>query len=330
MGSGPAEREHGVMSAVALPLATGFRARAARPAFSPAAYPAHDGELLLVVNANASGVRRNPDLVSRAAFALRAAGGQVDLRVTESAAELAAVAADPDRRLVLLGGDGTMHALANLPSVQAEAALLPVGGANNIANSLGIPTDLKAAAELAVTGRARHVDAIEARSAHRRVVVVEGVSVGFHALARARYTAVNSTDVRAAVGAGFSAIRAFHPVPVALELDGEAELSPLGQLFAANLPLYGPRLAVAPDADPSDGLIDVVRLETRGRLDTLAALASLRRGRDPKGIERRRARRIRIVTGGRSPVIADTLDLGTGPVDLTIRPEALRIVAPRP
>jgi diacylglycerol kinase (ATP) len=319
------------MTAAALPLPgllpSAFRAPAL-PALRPVAYPAHDGELVLVVNANASGVRRNPGIVSQAAFALRAAGGQVELRVTESAAELAAVAADPDRRLVLLGGDGTMHALANLPAAQAEAALLPVGGANNIATSLGIPTDLYAAAELAVNGRARAIDAIEARSATRTVVVVEGISVGFHALARARYSAVNSTDVRAAVGAGFSAIRAFHPVPVALELDGEAELSPLGQLFAANLPLYGPRLAVAPDADPADGLIDVVRIATRGRLDTIAALASLRRGHDPKGIVRRRARRIRIVTGGRSPVIADTLDLGTGPVDLTIRPAALRIVAP--
>jgi diacylglycerol kinase (ATP) len=328
MGSGPLEREHDAMSAVALPLAPGLRAKA-QPAFRPAAYPAHEGELVLVVNANASGVRRNPQLVSQAAFALRAAGAQVELKVTESPAELAAIAADPDRRLVLLGGDGTMHALANLPSAQAEAALLPVGGANNIATSLGIPTDLYAAAELAVTGKARAIDAIEARSAERTVVVVEGVSVGFHAMARARYSAVNSTDVRAAVGAGFSAIRSFHPVPVALELDGEAELSPLGQLFAANLPFYGPRLAVAPDADPADGLIDVVRIETRGRLDTIAALASLRRGRDPKGIERRRARRIRIVTGGRSNVIADTFDLGTGPVDLAIRPAALRIVAPR-
>jgi diacylglycerol kinase (ATP) len=309
-------------------LATIPTAPAPLRALRPAAAPSQADELVLVVNANASGVRKQPELVSRAAFALRAAGARVELRVTDSAAELAAVAADPTRRLVLLGGDGTMHALANLPFAQAEAALLPVGGANNIATSLGIPTDLAAAADLAVNGSARAIDAIEARSAERSVVVVEGISVGFHALARARYSAVNSTDVRAAVGAGFSAIRAFHPVPVALELDGRAELTPLGQLFAANLPLYGPRLAVAPDADPADGLIDVVRLATRGRLDTIAGLASLRRGHDPKGIVRDRARRIRIVTGGRSPVIADTLALGTGPVDLTIRPGALRIVAP--
>jgi diacylglycerol kinase (ATP) len=283
--------------------------------------------LTLVVNANASGVRRDPALASRAAFALRTAGAEVELRVTRSAAELAAVAADPQRRVVLLGGDGTVHAFANLAHASAEMALLPVGGANNIARSLGIPLDLADAAALAVRGHARSLDLIEAQTSRRRVVAVEGVSVGFHAVARARYAAVNSTDLRAAVGAGFSAIRAFHPAPVALELDGDAELAVFGQLFLANLPYYGPRLAVAPHADPADGLLDVVRIPTRGRLDTVAALAVLRRGRDPHGLTRERVRRVRINTGGRSPVIADTVDLGPGTVELKILPARLQIVA---
>lgn len=304
-------------------------AAVARSTFTrPGADPLHADELILVVNANASGVRRQPELAARLAFALRAEGAAVDLRVTESSAELAAVAADPERRLVLLGGDGTVHGIANLPELGAEIALLPVGGANNIARSLGLPVDLAAAARLAVRGRARLLDAIEARSAQRRVVVVEGVSIGLHALARARYGGLNSTDARAAVGAGLAAISRFHPVPMALELDGEAELAALGQLFAANLPFYGPRLAVAPDADPSDGLMDVVAVHTRGRLDTVAALARLRRGRNPHALTRRRARQVRVVTAG-SPVIADTLELGAGTIDLTIRPAALRIVAPR-
>jgi diacylglycerol kinase (ATP) len=313
------------MTATPLPAASVTAARRLR--LRPGAHPIHAGELILVVNANASGVRRHPELASRVAFMLRSEGAGVELRVTESAAELTAAAADPERRLVLLGGDGTVHGLANLPGLAAEIALLPVGGANNIARSLGLPVELAAAARLAARGRARSLDAIEARTATRRAVVVEGVSVGFHAFARARYGGINSTNVRAAVAAGFAAIVDFHPVRMALELDGEAEVAPLGQLFAANLPFYGPRLAVAPEADPSDGLIDVVALHTRGRVDTVAALAALRHGRDPRGVTRRRARRVRVATGGGSPVIADTLELGSGTVDLTIRPGALRIVA---
>jgi diacylglycerol kinase (ATP) len=297
------------------------------PVPRPAVHPRRAGELILVVNANASGVRRQPDLASRLAFALRSEGAGVELRVTESAAELAAVASDPERRLVLLGGDGTVHGLANLPGLAAEIALLPVGGANNIARSLDLPIELAAAASLAVRGRARLLDAIDARSAQRRVTVVEGVSVGFHALARARYGGLNSTDMPSAVTAGLAAVADFHPIRIALELDGEGELATLGQLFVANLPFYGPRLAVAPKADPSDGWMDVVAVQTRGRLDTVAALAALRRGRNPRAIRRSRAHRVRVATTG-SPVFADTLELGSGTVDLTIRPRALRIVAP--
>jgi diacylglycerol kinase (ATP) len=300
---------------------------ATRPAPRSRAHASRAGELILVVNANASGVRRQPELASRLAFVLRSEGAGVQIRVTENAAELAAVAADPERRLVLLGGDGTVHGVANLPGFGAEIALLPVGGANNIARSLGLPVDLAAAARLAVRGGVRMLDAIEAQSANRRVVAVEGISVGLHALARSRYGGLNSTDVRAAVGAAIGAVAHFRPVRMAVELDGEAELAALGQLFAANLPFYGPRLAVAPDADPFDGLIDVVALHTRGRLDTMAALATLRRGRDPHGVTRRRAHRVRIAAPG-SPVIADTLELPSGIVDLKVRPGALRIVAP--
>jgi diacylglycerol kinase family enzyme len=323
--SGPSLQS--VSVALTASSAAATEALAARPARRLRARASRAGALILVVNANASGVRRQPELASRLAFVLRAEGAGVQIRVTESAAELATVAADPERRLVLLGGDGTVHGLANLPEFGAEIALLPVGGANNIARSLGLPVDLAEAARLAVRGRARLLDAIEARSADRRVVAVEGVSIGLHALARSRYGGLNSTDVRAAVGAGIAAVARFRPVRMALELDGEAELAALGQLFAANLPFYGPRLAVAPDADPFDGLIDVVTLHTRGRLATMAALTALRRGRNPRAVARRRARRVRVAAPG-SPVIADTLELPLGTVDLTVRPGALRIVAP--
>jgi hypothetical protein len=37
---------------------------------------------------------------------------------------------------------------------------------------------------------------------------------------------------------------------------------------------------------------------------------------------------VRIATGGRSPVIADTTNLGTGPVTLEAAPGALALVRP--
>ena len=284
--------------------------------------------LVMVANANASRIVRHPDLVDGARRLLRATGARVDVHVTSTVDELAALLSEADRRVVLLGGDGSLHAAANIPGPKPELALLPAGGANNVARSLGVPTDLSAAARLAVAGATRSLDLIAARTATRRHLVVEGVSAGFHALARADYTGTNSSDVRAAVRAGIGAVARFRPLTVGLEVDGKFQVVRIGQLFAANLPLFGPGLHVAPGADPTDGLIDLVAIDIAGRRSLMSLASRLRRGDHlgRPGVTRVRARKIRIATGGRSPIIADTTNLGAGTVELTVLPGALEVV----
>jgi len=301
--------------------------RRPRPAHLRPANP----RLLLVANANASGLAGQREVVDGVVGALTRWGGRVEKRLTGSIDELNAVVSEEERRVVLLGGDGSLHAAANVPGAKPELALLPAGKANNVARELGIPTDLDAAARLAVHGESRAIDAIVATAGTTRYVAIEGVSVGYHALARARYRAANSADLAAGVAAAATAFARFHPVSLALESDGTLELATVGQLFVANFPLFGYGLQVAPGADPSDGLLDAVAIEVGGRAGIVPMLAHLRDGSHLERPTARRwnVRRIRIATGGRSPVIADTTNLGTGPVELTVEPGALRVVAPR-
>jgi len=296
---------------------------------SPAATPPRrlrslTPHLLLVANGNASGLSRRPSLVQDSAQLLRLAGARVETRVTTSLDELDAALATAERRVVLLGGDGSVHAAAN-SGHHAELALIPAGGANNIARSLGIPTDFAAASRLAVEGVAGAVDAISVETPTERYVAVEGISVGFHAQARTQYTAKNSTDVRAAVRAGVRAVAHFEAPTIALSLDGECGLVTITQLFVANMPLFGPSLRVAP-ADPGDGLLDVVTIEG-GRRALAALVPHLRRGTHlgRRGVTHTRAHRIRIATRGRSPIIADTTNVGDVAV-LRAAPRALEIV----
>ena len=230
--------------------------------------------------------------------------------------------------MVLLGGDGSLHAAANAAAnsgVRAEFALIPAGGANNVARSLGIPVDFDAAARLAVQGAPRSVDAIRVDSVAGRYLAVEGVSVGFHAFARTQYTAKNSTDKRAAIRAGFRAVRNFEPPTMALSIDASCRIAAYGQVFVANMPLFGPGLKVAP-ADPADALLDVVTIEG-GRRAVLGLVRHLRRGTHlgRPGVSHVRARRIKIATRGRSPIVADTTYMGDT-VELTVEPQALDIV----
>jgi diacylglycerol kinase family enzyme len=283
---------------------------------------------VLVANANASGIMRRPELVDGASRLLRSHGARVETRLTSSLEELEALLPSAERRVVLLGGDGSLHAAANAPGPKPELALIPAGGANNVARALGVPTDLAAAARLAVSGATRPLDLLAARTATRRFLVVEGVSVGFHALARADYHGVNSSDVGSALRAGVGALAHFHPITVAVEADGEFQVFRIGQLFAANLPFFGPGLHVAPGADPADGLIDLVAIDVAGRRSLVPLASRLRRGAHlgRPGVTRVTARKVRLATGGRSPIIADTTNLGSGTVELTVVPGALQIV----
>ena len=193
-----------------------------------------------------------------------------------------------------------------------------------------MPRDLKSAARLAVQGVAHPIDGISVESPTLAMTAVEGVSVGFHAQARARYRGVNSADTVAGVAAALGAFLGFEPVSVALEVDGEADLRRLGQLFVVNFPYFGPRLPVAVGADPGDGVLEVVELDAGSRASLAVGLARLKRGTHlPRGGARiRSARRITIATTAQSPIVADTTVLSSGPVELTVRPRVMRVVGP--
>jgi diacylglycerol kinase (ATP) len=286
-------------------------------------------DLVLIANAKASGLAKGAKL-EHASRALRARGAAVETRLTAGLDELAATMAEANGRVVLLGGDGTLHAVANLPGPLPELALLPAGRANNVARSLGIPLELGQAAALAVDGEARPIDAIDARSDTRSYRAVEGISVGFHARARAEYRAENSAALGRGLLIGLTTLRKFRPVSVVIESNGERETLTVGQLFAANLPLYGFGMRVAPGAEPADGELDLVTIEAETRRALVAMIPRARRGTHygRPGVRTWRTVRVRIDPGGASPVIADSTDLGSGPVELTVAPGALRVVRP--
>jgi diacylglycerol kinase (ATP) len=286
--------------------------------------------VLLVANANASGLAGRRDPVDRAASLLLGLGARVETRWTTSPAELDELVSEEERRVVLIGGDGTLHAVANVHGHKPEVALLPRGRANNIAHALGVPLDLTSAARLAVNGVAYPLDGIAVDAPELRMTAVEGVSVGFHARARARYRGANSADTAAGAVAALGAFARFGPERIALDVDGECELRRVGQVFVVNFPFFGPRLQVAPGADPSDGELEVVELDAGRRLSLAVALARLRRGTHlgHTGVRTRPARRVRISTREQSPVVADTTVLRSGPVSLSVRPHTIDLVAP--
>jgi len=286
-------------------------------------------EVDLVVNGRASGTA-GADVVAAATAALRNAGARVRAHVTADPAELAAVvgAAD-DRRVVLAGGDGTVHALANLDVPLPVTALLPAGRANNIARALGIPVDWAAAARLAVRGRPAAVDALHVVTPQRSLFAVEGVSAGFHAGARHRYDGTNSADLAAGARALAAELRAFRPREVGLSVDGAPFFAgPAAQVFLSNLPYFGFGFHVDPVADPSDGRLEAIVMEAGTRRAIVGLLAAARDGRHLERAGVRWSSATRAQLERPVPLVADAQPLGVTTAQVTVAAGRLRLVAP--
>lgn len=300
----------------------------------PAVPPRH---VDAIVNARASGLGDPHRALTRIVALLEAAGARARGTVTGSPEELAqALARAEGRRVLLAGGDGSLHAVANaaagaLPGGARlpELALLPAGRANNLAHALGVPTSWRAAVRLAVRGEARPFDALAVRTPERSLIAVEGVSAGFHASARALYAAENSGDLSAGVGAFARAIRRFAPVPVRLTVDGHVVRDgPVAQVFVSNAPRFAYGFRVDPIAKVDDGLLESIVLRASTRREAFALLGAAYGGRhlDRRGVDWYRGAEARLDV----PVslVADAEPLGVTTATVSTLPGLLRVVRP--
>src|SRR5690606_36433712 len=119
---------------------------------------------------------------------------------------------------------------------------------------------------------------------------------------------------------------------VLLELDGRALSPACLAVEALNIESVGPRLALAPGADASDGALDVVTIEARHRAWLGASLDTSPVTSAAPVV--RRAREVRLEWSGGPLHVDDALfdeaDAVTRrTVTLTVRPGALRLLAPR-
>jgi diacylglycerol kinase (ATP) len=206
---------------------------------------------------------------------LERAGYDVAYHSTKARA-LARALAEPGVLAVAAGGDGTIAKVAvALAGRDIPLAILPTGTANNIARSLGIvggASHILAALEGA---RRRRLDVGVARGPWGERRFVEAAGVGLFARMLALLNAKEGAPLAesAKEEPGFrSALRLLHQLLAdypgrewRVTLDGRELGGRYLMLEGMNIPLIGPHLNLAPQADPGDGLLDVVLVPERLR-----------------------------------------------------------------
>lgn len=228
----------------------------------------------LLVIANAAAGSADDDTMARGLAVLRE-HASVEVAETSNPGELDGVLHRAgSRRIVVAGGDGSLHAVVSALHRRNELGgavlgLLPVGTGNDFARGVGIPLTIEDAARVVLEGRVRPVDLLVDEVGQ---VVVNSVHVG--AGAEASRAGASWKDRLGALGVGplrlgrlgypLGALQtAMHPPALRLrvEVDGEviADVDrPTLMVAVGNGTSVGGGAELTPEADAADGAADVM------------------------------------------------------------------------
>jgi diacylglycerol kinase family enzyme len=230
---------------------------------------------------------------------------------------------------VAAGGDGSLHHLvatlygSGALSAEDPIGLLPLGTGNDFARTVGVPLDPAAAARAVVDGRPRRLDLLVDDAGG---VVVNVVHLGIGAEGARRGTPLKPALGTAAYAVGAAAAGVTSAGwSVRVEVDGLVVHDthvPVLLVALANGRSIGGGSALAPRAEPDDGLADVIVATSTGPLARLGFAVTMPSGDhvQREDVESVRGRVVR-VSGDEIPVNADG-ELSTGTADRTWRVHA--------
>ncbi len=210
---------------------------------------------------------------------------------------------------------------------QVVLGLIPAGTGNDLCRGLGLDAaDPVTAAQVIAAGGRRVVDLMQVNG-H----VVGGVlATGFDAMVNARANAMPwpKGELRYPLAA-LAELRVFSPLEYRLTIDGDTRDLHAMLVAVGNTSSYGGGMQICPDADPTDGLLDVTIIHPAGRLRLLRLLPEMYSGKfvRDRTVERLRVRSI-CVDGPGLVGYGDGELIGPTPLDVRVLPEALTVFAP--
>ncbi len=174
--------------------------------------------------------------------------------------------------VVVAGGDGTVAKVAmQRPETGAAVAILPLGTANNIATTLGIPQDPKHAIATWVNATTQQLSLWSATGSWGEQCFLEGCGLGVltQSALKMHHQATDDYQPSQKLVAARAAIREIvshsSPITVHAQLDDQTIEGQFLLMEMLNISRVGPRLAIAPEVDPADHYLNVVVLESAQR-----------------------------------------------------------------
>jgi diacylglycerol kinase family enzyme len=240
------------------------------------------------------------------------------------------------RALVGVGGDGTAAELANRTAEGVPMTMLSAGNKNLVARYLAMATTAEGICDTIVAGRTVRLDAGKANG---RLFLLM-VSCGFDAEVVRRVHARRSGRVRdyTYLWPIFASMCRYRYPEMQIDFDDPPD-DPVSAaacrtgarwFFGFNLPCYGVSLRFAPDADGSDGLLDVCTFRRGSLWHGLRYFVAVKWGRHRRLVDCAvgRTRHLRITSSAEVPYQLDGDPGGVLPVEIEMVPNRMTWVVP--
>jgi YegS/Rv2252/BmrU family lipid kinase len=262
-------------------------------------------------------------------------GLKVDVAFTTPKEEATPVARRASKNgykiVIAMGGDGTIEAvMRGMVGSKARLGIIPAGTENNIAKSLGIPTDIEEACALIASDNTLKLDVGHVKTRKgKKFVFFEMATIGLSAtiypdankVASGKYSRIKAT-----------ALTFFHQETkpkIYLTFNDESKIAVETMLvMVSNTPIFGKNFMVAPGASLHDGLLDISTYPDFSKAELLryyAAVMDEGYSGDKKA-QHYQARKIKVKASPKLDVMADGVALGRGTVTIKVLPGALCVI----
>lgn len=285
---------------------------------------------ILVIANPVSGRGRGAKVTEKAAIRLRALGDEVETLFTSKrgdAKEFAKRAKEFDR-VVGVGGDGTMNEILNgLPEDPPPLGQVPVGTANVLAKTFGIPKSPRPSAGVIHAGRTTEVDVGLANG--RKFLLMASAGFDAQVVYDFHKQRIGAIKMREYFTHSIKAIFNYQPPVLRVTVDGEA-LPQASFVLASNLPCYGGPLAFTRNAKVDDGALDVLVFHAGGKLGVVRLFAEAFAG-DPCAMPDanfRLAKSVKIEADAPLPWQVDGDPGEKLPLEIGLAPKRVRLLVP--
>jgi diacylglycerol kinase family enzyme len=229
----------------------------------------------LIFNENAGNTRAYK--VEELLNGLREAGYDPKCRETSTTAEIAPILDETTGLVVSAGGDGSAREviLRLIGRDDIFFTPLPMGTANNICKTLGIEGDPLELIRGLRSPRLFEFDVGKIAAPWGEGYFIEGAGIGFFAEILATYEPDKGKSVLRSVKSLVEILQNGFAREATIHMPNEDIHGEFLLVEALNMNAIGPRLKFAPDADPGDGLLNIVCIREDKKESYINYLTSL-------------------------------------------------------